>query len=94
MRVLIMGCGRVGSELSVALLDGGHDVTVIDKNPEAFCRYPPGEGAQQMVDSVSTASCSRKRGSSDADAFIAVSQATTRTSSPPGWRSSTSTFPR
>ena len=49
MRVLIMGCGRVGSELSLALLEGGHDVTVIDKNPEAFWRYPPGEGARQMV---------------------------------------------
>jgi len=27
MRVLIMGNGRVGSELSLALLEGGHDVT-------------------------------------------------------------------
>ena len=49
MRVLIMGNGRVGSELSLALLEGGHDVTIIDKNPEAFWRYPPGEGARQMV---------------------------------------------
>ena len=35
-------------ELSLALLEGGHDVTVIDKNPEAFSRSP-GEGARQMV---------------------------------------------
>ena len=49
MHVLIMGCGRVGSELSLALLEGGHDVTIIDKNPEAFWRYPPGEGVRQMV---------------------------------------------
>ncbi|HSH32839.1 MAG TPA: NAD-binding protein, partial [Actinomycetota bacterium] len=36
MRVIIMGCGRVGSELSEELADGGHDVVIIDKDPEAF----------------------------------------------------------
>ena len=44
MRVIIMGCGRVGSELSEELADGGHDVVIIDKDPEAFFRYPPAEG--------------------------------------------------
>jgi trk system potassium uptake protein TrkA len=38
MRVIIMGCGRVGSELSNQLVDDGHEVTVIDKNAEAFFR--------------------------------------------------------
>jgi trk system potassium uptake protein len=33
MRVIIMGCGRVGSELSNELIADGHDVAVIDKNP-------------------------------------------------------------
>jgi trk system potassium uptake protein TrkA len=49
VRVVIMGCGRVGSELSHALLEGGHDVAIIDKNPQAFWRYPPGDGARQLV---------------------------------------------
>ncbi|HEV8089559.1 MAG TPA: NAD-binding protein, partial [Actinomycetota bacterium] len=49
MRVLIMGCGRVGSELSHALLDAGHEVTVIDKRAAAFDRYPPGEQARTIV---------------------------------------------
>jgi trk system potassium uptake protein TrkA len=73
MRVLIMGCGRVGSELSLALVEGGHDVTVIDKNPEAFWRYPPGEGARQMVGLGFDRELLEEAGIKDADAFIAVS---------------------
>ncbi len=33
MKVIVMGCGRVGSELALQLLDGDHEVAVIDKNP-------------------------------------------------------------
>ena len=73
MRVLIMGCGRVGSELSLALLEGGHDVTIIDKNPEAFWRYPPGDGARQMVGLGFDRELLEEAGIKDADAFIAVS---------------------
>ena len=73
MRVLIMGNGRVGSELSLALLEGGHDVTIIDKNPEAFWRYPPGDGARQMVGLGFDRELLEEAGIKDADAFIAVS---------------------
>jgi trk system potassium uptake protein len=73
MHVLIMGCGRVGSELSHALLEGGNDVTIIDKNPEAFWRYPPGEGAKQLVGLGFDRELLEEAGIKDADAFIAVS---------------------
>jgi trk system potassium uptake protein len=73
MRVLIMGCGRVGSELSHALLEGGHDVVVIDKNAEAFWRYPPGEGARQLVGVGFDRETLEEAGIKEADAFIAVS---------------------
>jgi trk/ktr system potassium uptake protein len=73
MRVLIMGNGRVGSELSLALLEGGHDVTIIDKNPEAFWRYPPGDGARQLVGLGFDRELLEEAGIKDADAFIAVS---------------------
>ena len=36
MHVVIMGCGRVGSELAARLESGEHTVAVIDKNPTAF----------------------------------------------------------
>src|SRR5512132_940445 len=73
MHVLIMGCGRVGSELSNALLEGGNDVTVIDKNPDAFWRHPPGEGAKQLVGLGFDREILEEAGIKDADAFIAVS---------------------
>src|SRR5262245_23509815 len=73
MHVLIMGCGRVGSELSNALLEGGNDVTVIDKNPDAFWRHPPGEGAKQIVGLGFDRALLEDAGIRDADAFIAVS---------------------
>jgi trk system potassium uptake protein len=73
MRVLIMGCGRVGSELSHALLEGGHDVVVIDKNAEAFWRYPPGEGARQLVGLGFDRETLEEAGIKEADGFIAVS---------------------
>jgi trk system potassium uptake protein len=40
MRVIVVGCGRVGSELSVRLSREGHDVAIIDKNPNSFRRLP------------------------------------------------------
>ncbi len=40
MRVIVVGCGRVGSELAVRLTRDGHEVAVIDKNANAFRRLP------------------------------------------------------
>jgi trk system potassium uptake protein TrkA len=38
MHVVVVGCGRVGSELASTLQSTGHSVSVIDKNPNAFRR--------------------------------------------------------
>ncbi len=38
MYILIIGCGRLGSELAVMLADEGHDVVVIDSRQQAFQR--------------------------------------------------------
>jgi trk system potassium uptake protein TrkA len=40
MHVIVVGCGRVGSELAVNLDHAGHSVAVIDKNRNAFRRLP------------------------------------------------------
>ncbi|HEX6844256.1 MAG TPA: TrkA family potassium uptake protein [Actinomycetota bacterium] len=73
MRVLIMGCGRVGSELSHALVDAGHEVVVIDKNPDAFWKYPPAGAARTVVGVGFDRDTLEEAGIKDADAFIAVS---------------------
>jgi trk system potassium uptake protein TrkA len=72
MRVIIMGCGRVGSELSNALAED-HDVAIIDKNPEAFHAYPPGDKARQIVGLGFDRDVLEDAGIKDADAFVAVS---------------------
>lgn len=38
MNVIVVGCGRVGSQLATLLSVDGHNVTVIDKEPESFKR--------------------------------------------------------
>ena len=36
MRILIIGCGRVGAGLAKTLMGRGHSITIIDKDPLAF----------------------------------------------------------
>jgi trk system potassium uptake protein TrkA len=40
MHVIVVGCGRVGSELAVNLEAAGHSVAIIDKNRNSFRRLP------------------------------------------------------
>lgn len=40
MHVIVVGCGRVGSELAINLDNAGHSVAIIDKNRNAFRRLP------------------------------------------------------
>ena len=48
MHVIVVGCGRVGSALSLALLDMGHSVTIIDRRREAFARLGEDFGGQTI----------------------------------------------
>ena len=41
MNVIVVGCGRVGSELAYRLHQRGHQVTVIDQEASAFNNLPP-----------------------------------------------------
>jgi trk system potassium uptake protein TrkA len=36
MKILVIGCGRVGAGLAKTLVGRGHSVTVVDKDPNAF----------------------------------------------------------
>ena len=49
MHVVVVGCGRVGSELAGLLEKDGHSVAVVDKNESAFRRLPPGFGGSTVV---------------------------------------------
>src|SRR5437016_869829 len=73
MRAVIVGCGRVGSELTLQLGKAGHDVVIIDKKPEAFDRLPPGFEARTIVGLGFDRDILEEAGIKEADAFIAVS---------------------
>lgn len=49
VHVVVVGCGRVGSELGVGLDRRGHGVVIIDKNERAFRRLPDGWGGRTIV---------------------------------------------
>jgi trk system potassium uptake protein TrkA len=73
VRVIIVGCGRVGTLLTLELSKAGHDVTVIDKNPAAFVRLPPGFEARTLVGLGFDRDILEEAGVKEADAFLAVS---------------------
>jgi trk/ktr system potassium uptake protein len=49
VRVVVMGCGRVGASLSNSLARIGHDVAVIDKDATAFHRLSPDFPGQRVL---------------------------------------------
>ncbi|MDO8491878.1 MAG: TrkA family potassium uptake protein [Dehalococcoidia bacterium] len=78
MKIVIMGCGRVGGQLA-SMLDGeGHKVTIIDTDSYSFRRLPSSfQGTALLGNGLSQASL-QKAGIKDADVFIAVTQGDNR----------------
>ena len=73
MRVIIMGCGRVGAELAATLDREGHDVTILDVNAYQFTRFlPESFRGRKIVGNAIDQDVLRKAGIDHADAFIAV----------------------
>jgi len=49
MRVMIIGCGRVGSLLANRLDEAGHQVIVLDRNQQAFRRLSEKFSGERIV---------------------------------------------
>ena len=49
MHVVVVGCGRVGAQLSNRLEEQGHSVALVDKNAKAFNRLPETFGGKRVV---------------------------------------------
>ncbi len=73
MHVVIMGCGRVGSSLAAGLERLGHEVAVIDRDPQSFRRLGPDFRGRQVVGFGFHRSVLDEAGLQGADAFAAVS---------------------
>ena len=74
LRVVILGCGRVGSTLAKQLSQEGHHITVIDVTSDAFRRLGTKFKGQRVVGAGLDLDTLEKAGVMNADVFIAVTQ--------------------
>jgi trk system potassium uptake protein TrkA len=72
MYVIIVGCGRVGSELAKLLSNEGHNLVVIDKNQSSFDRLGGTFNGLTMVGNGFDLGLLKQVGIEKADAFCAV----------------------
>lgn len=72
MRVVVVGCGRAGSELAMLLSREGNEVSVIDKNPRALQRLAMDWGGKGVVGFGFDRDALEEAGISGADALAAV----------------------
>ena len=73
MNVVIIGSGRVGATLANRLSREGHDVSIVDVNPESFERYLDNDfrGRTILGDGIDE-DVLREAGIEKADAFVAA----------------------
>lgn len=72
MRIVIAGCGRVGGDLANRLAVVGHDVSVIDSNPEALDDLGTAFNGTTHTGVAYDVDVLRSAGIEHADAFVAV----------------------
>jgi trk system potassium uptake protein TrkA len=73
MRVIIMGCGRVGEQVARLMVDEGHDVVVIDYDANALARLGPNFKGRTVRGVGFDRDVLVKAGIEQADAFAAAS---------------------
>jgi trk system potassium uptake protein TrkA len=74
MKVIVMGCGRIGSQVSKLLDEQGHDVTVIDHDQNAEGRLPKSFRGRLVKGLGFDRNVLIDAGIEHADAFVAASQ--------------------
>ena len=70
--MIVVGCGRVGSELAARLDQEGHTTFIIDKNIASFRRLPPNFTGSSLEGLGFDRDCLKAAGVEHADALAAV----------------------
>jgi len=78
MKVVIMGCGRVGARLAGLLDIEGHTVTILDTDAYSFRRLPAEFGGTALVGNGMDEEALTKAGIGETDAFLALTQGDNR----------------
>ena len=78
VKIVILGCGRVGSTLATMLDHAGHTVSVIDYSSESFQRLNPDFGGETIPGNGVDEEVLIRAGIKEADAFAAVTNGDNR----------------
>src|SRR2546429_6835615 len=78
VKIVILGCGRVGATLATMLDRAGHKVSIIDYSNEAFRRLDPKFGGETLIGNGVDEEILVRAGIKDADAFAAVTNGDNR----------------
>ncbi len=78
MKIIIMGCGRVGSRLANVLDSEGHEVTVVDLNARSFRRLRQDFGGNTVLGTGIDEDVLRRAGVEQADVFVATTEGDNR----------------
>jgi trk system potassium uptake protein len=78
VKIVILGCGRVGSTLATMLDRAGHTVSVIDYSSDSFQRLSPDFGGTTIVGNGVDEEVLVRAGIKEADAFAAVTNGDNR----------------
>ena len=72
MKIVILGCGRVGARLASLMEAEGHSVSIIDADPDALNKLPEDFSGQTTLGTGIDADVLKAAGIEEADAFAAV----------------------
>jgi trk system potassium uptake protein TrkA len=78
VKIVILGCGRVGATLATMMDRAGHQVSVIDYSNEAFRRLDSKFNGDTIVGNGVDEEVMIRAGIKDADAFAAVTNGDNR----------------
>ena len=83
MKIVILGCGRVGAALALLMASERHNVTIIDQSSDSFARLgkeykAKGQTVQTVVGDGIDEDVLRRAGLETADAFVAVTNGDNR----------------
>ncbi len=78
MRVVIVGCGRVGAVIAESLDASGHDVTILDPVTRSFDRLPATFHGNAVRGDGTDEDVLRRAGAVGADIFLALTEGDNR----------------
>jgi trk system potassium uptake protein TrkA len=78
VKIVIVGCGRVGASVAEAYDRSGHDVVVLDSSTASFDRLPSTFGGTAIRGDGTDEDVLRRAGAESADIFLALTEGDNR----------------